>query len=95
MFYVYLFFLNRQWHLSWKMLLETTSLGIKKISVIEYGRYILVEHEVQDELEKCISLDKAMWKFFCDNIENIKVAVEKEYIDSIWRTTFSFRWKMG
>lgn len=54
-------------------------IGDKKISVIEYGNDTLVELEVEDELEKCISLDKAKWKFFCDNIENMKVAV-KQYL---------------
>lgn len=45
------------------MLLKTTSLGIKKLSVIKYNTDILVELEVEDELDKCISLEKPSGNF--------------------------------
>lgn len=57
-------------------LVEDYMVGDKKISVIEYGNDILVEIEVEDDLEKCISFDKIKWKYLCDNIEYIKVVVK-------------------
>lgn len=61
-------------------LVEDYMVGDKKISVIEYGNDILVEIEAEDDLEKCISLDKTKWKYLCDNIEHIKVAVKHHLI---------------
>lgn len=55
-------------------------IGEKKLSVLEYGDDILVEIEVEDSINKCVSLDVKKWKYFCDHIEQIQQSVRQYLI---------------
>lgn len=60
-------------------ILSDFMIGDKKLSIIEQGSEVFIELEVEDAVHKCVSMDRGKWKYFCDHLEKIKLAV-KNYL---------------